>query len=137
MIEKIERIDDSFVEKINDLIDAVNELQAKDDEICEWIGIVGDLRKQVRELQATISKMEKVEKSEPADPYAEQRKWIGKLCKFWDDNFKITKHFGILTRIDETAIVRYEAENGFWYCACEPVKPDDDIIYKGERDENK
>lgn len=67
-----------------------------------------------------------------AEPYAEQRKWIGKLCCFWDDNSKIIKHFGILTRIDETAIVRYEAENGFWYCACEPVKPDDDIIYKGE-----
>ena len=66
------------------------------------------------------------------DPYAEQRKWVGKLCRFWDDNSKITKHLGILTRIDETAIVPYEAENGFWYCACEPVKPDSELIYHGE-----
>ena len=60
-----------FFNKINELVDAVNE------------------------LQATISKMEKVEtppenvqpdaESRPEnvqDKFAEQRKWIGKLCMF-------------------------------------------------------
>lgn len=112
MIEKLEPLqglDHSWLNKINELVDAVN-------------GILD---------YAPLEMAMKAEPKTPADPYAEQRKWIGKLCKFWDDNYKITKHFGILTRIDETAIVRYEAGNGFWYCACEPVKPDDDIIYKG------
>lgn len=68
---------------------------------------------------------------EPADPYAEQRKWIGCVCRFWDFISETPKHFGILTSFDETATVRYEADNGFWYYNCEPVKPDDDIIYKG------
>ena len=67
----------------------------------------------------------------PADPYAEQRKWIGKLCRFWDFDSETPKHFGILTSFDETATVRYKTDNGFWYYACEPVKPDDDIIYQG------
>ena len=138
MIEKLDikngGVEDllNCIKKLNELIDAVNLLQ------CKNVHIESDLQdlmypKEIKgELgeNVTISKPEKCET--PADPYAEQRKWIGKLCRFWDDNYKITKHFGILTRIDETAIVRYEADNGFWYCACEPVKPDDDIIYKGE-----
>ena len=64
---------------VNQLVDAVNELheeaknnariradhehkieefQAKDEEIAEWIAIVGDLREQVRELQARASILE-------------------------------------------------------------------------------
>ena len=75
-------------------------------------------------------------KAEPADPYAEQRKWIGKLCKFW---FADAEHptFGILDFVDAGPhpepfhINCGESEQG-WYPHCEPVKPDDDIIYKGE-----
>lgn len=103
-----------LVQKINKLVDAVNILQAQ----------VAILEEHAHPTAKT-----------PVDPYAEQHKWIGKLCRFWDDNSKITKHFGILTRIDETAIVRYEAENGFWYCACEPVLPTDNAIYKGGNNE--
>lgn len=66
------------------------------------------------------------------DKFAKQRRWIGTLCRFWDFESETPKHFGILTMIDETAIVKYEADNGFWYHGCEPVKPDDDIIYRGE-----
>lgn len=109
--------------KINELVDAVNELQKQIDKVSFAIL---DLATPNGENKA----LESIQVA-PADPYAEQKKWIGCVCRFWDDNSKITKHFGILTRIDETAIVRYEAEDGFWYCACEPVKPDDDIIYKG------
>lgn len=91
------------ISKINELVDAVNVLQAQ-------VAILQEHAHPTAKVDPyaeipTISKMEKV------DPYAEQRKWIGKLCRFWDDNSKITKNFGILTRIDETAIVPYEAEN--------------------------
>lgn len=60
MIEKITTKYPDFDDlkyTINELVDAVNELQAKDEEIAEWIAIVGDLRKQVRELQAKVNKL--------------------------------------------------------------------------------
>lgn len=142
--------------KINELIDAVNELhteaesnartranhehkieefQAKDEEIAEWIAIVGDLRKQVRELQAQVSILEEhahPTAKTPVDPYAEQRKWIGCLCRFWFDNKK-QADIGILGDINEDDIHPYfNADLGHDYKCCEPVKPDDDIIYKGE-----
>ena len=103
----------------NQLVDAVNEIKE-------------NLKPILEERESGIKVYEEVMPNmKPTDPYAEQRKWIGCLCRFWDDNYKITKHFGILTRIDETAIVKYEAEDGFWYCACEPVLPTDNAIYKG------
>lgn len=105
---------DDLKYKVNEIIDTVNSIVSVQEKLIDSRFVV------------------ETKHEEPADSYAEQRKWIGKLCIFWDDNYKITKHFGILTRIDETSIVKYEAENGFWYCACEPVKPNDDIIYKGE-----
>lgn len=85
----------------------------------------------------TNSKMENVAENgkcakNAQDPYAEQRKWVGKLCRFWDDDYKTIKHFGILASINEREFCKYEADNGNYFCACEPVKPDDDIIYKGE-----
>ena len=112
-----------IVSKINELVDAVN-------------GILAAQEQYATIYNEDIVPMLTPENKEPADPYAEQCKWIGKLCRFWDDNYKIIKHFGILTRIDETAIVPYEAENGFWYCACEPVKSTDSIIYKGGDNDN-
>lgn len=103
-------------EKINEIIDTIYDMQlaiSNLDPDSEWYdgNHIADTSKKV-------------------DHYAEQKKWIGRLCRFWDDNFKTIKCLGVLTRIDETAIVPYEADNGFWYCACEPVKPDDDVIFK-------
>ena len=64
----------------------------------------------------------------PADPYAEQRKWIGKLCKFWDiDNNNL--YYGPLTKISDTGPYYYECNHRICYVHCEPVK--DDVIYKG------
>ena len=142
------------IDKINELVDTINSIQKEREaerfEIQEWIGIIEAVRKsvnkhrklidtlveenniheeQIDELQMKVEP-EKCETS--SENVQDPTKWLGKLCKFWDDNYKITKHFGILTRIDETAIVPYEAENGFWYCACEPINPTDSIIYKGE-----
>lgn len=71
-------------------------------------------------------------KPEPADPYAEQRKWIGCLCRFW--NFKDGEvDMGILKAIDNLKpTIPYINDIDCSYAFCEPVKPDDDIIYKGE-----
>ena len=68
---------------------------------------------------------------EPADPYAEQRKWIGKLCRFW--NFKNgAVDIGILKAVDNLKpTIPYINDIDCSYAFCEPVKPDDDIIYKG------
>lgn len=66
----------------------------------------------------------------PTDPYAEQRKWIGKLCRFRDNPVCEWK-YGILDRIYEDTAYPFLDTDGYEYEECEPVKPDDDIIYKG------
>lgn len=57
-------------------------------------------------------------------------KLIGKLCKFWDSD-ETDKVVGTLegTQDNEYRFIRLE---GFAYMHCEPVRPDDDMIYKGE-----
>lgn len=96
-----------LVQKINELVDAVN-------------GILD------------YAPLEMAMKAEPADPYAEQRKWIGKACWFWDDGAK-TRVFGKLNQVDtEYNDAPFQTNFGQWYEHCEPVKPEDDIIYKGE-----
>ena len=108
---------ESLFNKINELVDAVNE------------------------LQATISKMENVAENNQSakitqgfknlhDPYAEQRGWVGKLCRAFDDDETTATVFGILEKIIGPA--NPYLVNGAFYEHCEPVKPDDDIIYKGE-----
>lgn len=72
-------------------------------------------------------------KGQYSDPYAEQRKWIGKLCRFWDEKEE-EKVFGILTAIDSNCGLSdmcpyWNDTTKNWFEHCEPVK--DDIIYKG------
>lgn len=94
--------------KINELVDAVN-------------GI----------LDYAPLEMAMKSESKPADKYAEQRKWIGKLCKF-RDNYEDKWHFGVLEEIYERSDFPFGDFDNFEWAICEPVKPDDDIIYKGE-----
>lgn len=71
-----------LVQKINELVDAVNEF-GKD---------MVFLRRKVLELgykdpQTRPENVHPDAESRPEnvqDKFAEQRKWIGKLCKFWD-----------------------------------------------------
>lgn len=101
--------------KINELVDAVNELKKDYDNVCIWVG-----------KQKLKTPAENVQ-----DKFAEQRNWIGCLCRFWFDNKK-QADIGILGDIDEDEIHPYfNADLGHNYKCCEPVKPDDDIIYKG------
>lgn len=106
--------------KINELIDVVNAL-VEENNIHE---------KQIDELQM---KLEPDKCETPADPYAEQRKWIGKLCWFWNNDNEPDTCFGVLTGLFDEADRPFERSIGQQlYRYCEPVKPDDSIIYKGE-----
>ena len=62
----------------------------------------------------------------------ERKKWIGKLCWFWDGKTNDKKKFSILTRFDLMSEYPYVDDNSTVWQHCEPVKPDDDIIFKGE-----
>ena len=101
--------------KINELCDAVNEIMTwrfETDEDSDWYD-------------------DPKHREQPADPYAEQRKCICKLCWFWNDD-KADKVIGILTGVFDEADRPFERNiNQTLYKHCEPVKPDDDIIYKG------
>lgn len=100
-------------DKINEVIDAVNELQTK-----------------VNKLAQNINFAQPEVKENVQDKFAEQRRWIGKLCRFRDYP-ACEWRYGILYKIYE------DNDCPFWdadcneYRECEPVKPDDDIIYKG------
>ena len=69
---------------------------------------------------------------EPQDQYAEQRKWIGKLGWFWDNDDGETESCGLLDEINKDNCRPFAS----YFCGnwkhCKPVKPDDDIIYKGD-----
>lgn len=113
MIEKITNQNQiarhKLAEKINELIDAVNILQAQ----------VAILEEHAHPTA----------KTEPADPYAEQRKWIGKVCRFFDSD-KDDARIGVLSAIQNGMYFIKHTSTAYDYC--EPIKPDDDIIYKGE-----
>ena len=111
-----------IVRKVNELVDAVNELrQQAANHMCRLL---------VLEHQDEQDDDEATQEAEQIDPYAEQRKWIGKLCWFWDFNRAIAT-IGVLTDF-ETDNPQFRKDGMGWYQCCEPVKPDDDIIFKGE-----
>ena len=115
--------------KINELVDAVNGLQ----EMCKSCdNQIGILAEQIAKLQHDNSEKANCQEN-VQDKFAEQRKWIGKLCKFW--NFKDgAVDIGILKAVDNlTPTIPYINDIDCSYAYCEPVKPDDDIIYKKEQ----
>ena len=127
---------------LNQLVDAVNTIQkereAEQFEIQEWIGILEAVRKsvnvhekQIDELQTRSENVQPVAETRSEnvqDKFAEQRKWIGKLCKFWDiDNNNL--YYGPLTKIHDTSPYCYECNHKMCYANCEPVS--EDLIYKG------
>ena len=107
--------------KINELVDAVNG-------ILDYAPLEMAMKVEPAE-NTTISKMENVAKN-AQDPYAEQRKWIGKLCRFWI--FKDgAVDIGILKAVDNlNPTLPYINDLDCSYAYCEPVKPNDDIIYQ-------
>lgn len=100
----------AVVLKINELVDAVNALQSGD----------------------------KTEPETSTDSYVEQRKWIGKLCRFWDHP-DAPRCIDILAKIDDEhrygpfgASCTKDTENVIFFKHCEPITADDELIYKGE-----
>ena len=65
----------------------------------------------------------------------ERKKWIGKLCWFWDGKTNDKKNFSILTRFDLMSKYPYRDNVSTFWQHCEPVKPDDDIICNGGNNE--
>lgn len=108
MIEKLEYTPTQLHRKINEIIDAVNEIST-------WRFDCDD------ETRA-----------ENVRDKAEQRKWIGCVCRFWYDNPDDTT-LDYLGKIQtgENGIVYYGKETYDWFPHCEPILPTDDAIYKG------
>ena len=107
--------------KINELVDAVNSIVSVQEKLIDSRFVV--------ETKHDNSEKTNCQKN-MQDEFAEQRKWIGKLCKFWDYDGE-EKWFSILEHIDKNSPYTYCASGDWWYKHCEPAKPDDDIIYKG------
>ena len=62
-------------------------------------------------------------------------KWIGKLC--WFSQIRgYNRHLGILKKISDSGLYVTD-DAGLHYAHCEPVRPDDDIIYKDAVNELK
>ena len=109
-----------LMRKINELVDAVNKLQKDYDNVCVWVG--------EQKLKTPVENVQ--------DEFAEQRKWIGKLCKFWDDEDEGYVYEILIDIEDDGSDYPYkmtddDSEN--WtisYKHCEPVS--EDLIYKGE-----
>lgn len=101
---------------VNLLIDAVNKLET----MAKNTNIV---------LESLVE-----ENKMPVDPYVEQRRWIGCVCRFWCDNPDDT----VLDYLDkiqtgENGIKYYGKETYDWFPHCEPILPTDNTIYKGEQ----
>ena len=114
------------IEKINELVDAVNELQEMRKSCDSQIGILAE---QIAKLQHDTSEKANCQENVQADPFAEQRRWLGKLCKFWDiDNDYL--YYGPLTKIHDAGPYCYECNHRICYLHCELVS--EDLIYKGQ-----
>ena len=126
------------IEKINALVDAVNHIKEEYDiRFAEIEERLSEHDQEIDDCARDISKMEKIEtRAENVQENTESRpvnvqdptNWIGKLCRFWDV-CKENAYIGILSEI--TISGHYFPKNAvFSYGNCEPVSPDDDIIYK-------
>lgn len=95
--------------KLNDIVDTIN-----------------DLTECVKRIDETLVK--DGIKPIPTEKIPKQCKWLGKLCWFWDFK-RATAIIGVLTDF-ETDNPQFRKDGLRWYQCCEPVKPNDDIIYQ-------
>lgn len=102
--------------KINEVIDAVN----------------GILDYAPLEMAQNIDFAQpEVKENFTTDTYAEQRKWIGRLCRFRQGLGAATT-YGILSAISpDNELPYYKEDTDTYWKHCEPVLPTDSIIYKG------
>lgn len=129
MIEKLKKQNTwgECLEKLNEVIDVVNQLVMDVVDDSDWYD--GQTRPENVQSDAE-SRPENVQ-----DKFAEQRKWIGKLCRLWDGDEQMSHlRYGILYTITPTSPLPFCCSVGdgktFDFEHCEPVLPDDNIIYK-------
>jgi hypothetical protein len=140
---------DSILGKINELVDTVNAIQKEREaerfEIQEWIGILEAVRKSVniheKQIDEIQMKLEPEKCKTPTNPYAEQLAWIGKLCKFWNDEDEGYTYDILIDIEDDGSDYPYkivDVDSKTWtmsYKHCEPVP--ENLIYKGDDNEQK
>lgn len=139
MIKKLEKQNTwgECLEKLNELVDAVNKHEDIIRQIgewgtskgeCLWCANLTEVNLNDRMIGCTTLDIPESYKN---DPYAEQR-WVGHLCKLWTGYGLV--RYGILRGValnrKKTKYPYQALSTSFEHC--EPVKPDDDIIYKGE-----
>lgn len=95
---------DMVIFKINELINTVNKLESRLDTKFEFANDKSD----------------------------ECRKWIGHLCKFWNEDYDCCE-YGILESYDDYLFYRSQtdAETINYFKFCEPINPNNELIYKG------
>lgn len=147
MISRLDRLqgrdiyENTALAKINELVDAINNQQIQlNNHECRLLDLHSRITalddptyheepdENVQERMIGCTTLD-IPESYKADPYAEQRKWIGKVCKVYDDNGIV--HYAVLEKIWDNSDYCYGTLVGD-YQHCEPVSPEDDIIYKGE-----
>lgn len=125
--------DNVLAAKINEVIDAVNELQ---EQVAEHDQEIDDCARDISKEETFISIDEALKNAEKMIStanryylYVKYKHLIGKLCKFkWGQGC----YYGILTNIKRKPTELPFESNGRAFSNCEPVKPDDDIIFKEE-----
>ena len=140
-----------IIKKVNELIDAINGILTAQEQYAtiyneDIVPMLMPENKEPADNSEKANCQENVQdrmigcttldipESYKTDPYAEQHQWIGCVCRFWYDNPNDT----LLDYLDKIqtgkngVVQYYSKESGDWFPHCEPVKPDDDIIYKGE-----
>lgn len=111
--------DGNHIDDISKKVD-LTELAKKAEKECRFNPVQAD-----REVYKALTSAENM-----SDKFAEQRKWLNKLCWFWND--ACSDYIGILFTIHDLSELPFENDLGEKYQHCRPVKPDDEIIYKGE-----
>lgn len=114
--------------KINEIIAALNPILEERESQIKVYEETMEMVKQNSQPKTTYNVA--TGEMEPKDPYAEQRKWAGKLCWFWEDdpNDKIVD---VLSHIDTARLCPFiQCDHQIGWSNCEPVKPTDDIIFK-------
>lgn len=132
MITKLDRLqgrdiyENTALAKINELVDAINELQESQNTY--WTDIA-EIKKELQTRAENVQPDAESRSENVQDKFAEQEKWVGKLCKFWDDD----PNDYVFDKLKEITFAGcYIKESGFIYEHCEPVKPDSELIYHGE-----
>ena len=121
MIEKLNNDKDfkstyeaEFLDKINEIIDYLESIR----------NIINVHEREIDQLQMSASVDNIITK------YEDERKWIGKLCKFRDDK-EFSWQYGILTDIVVGTDYPYWMGN-IEFAECQPVLEEEfkDVIYK-------